>query len=135
MKAARVSDRDILYFYSIKIRSILEYACPVFNSMMTQEDCSRIERIQKIVFKVILREKYRNYSQAGIYLNTLTLKERRSKLCLNFALSCLKSDKFSQWFVPTPPSEYNLRTQEKFIMPFCRTERRKNSPIPYLDQN
>ena len=47
LKSAGVSDTDILYFFNIKIRSVLEYSVPVYTSMLTRENISDIERIKK----------------------------------------------------------------------------------------
>ena len=54
LKKAGVPEPDILHFFNIKIRSVLESNCQVFHSMLTQEDTDDIERIQKIVVKIIL---------------------------------------------------------------------------------
>ena len=53
----------------MKIRSILEYAAPVFTSMLTQKNISDIERIQKSAVKVILKDKYTSYKKALSELN------------------------------------------------------------------
>ena len=34
LKTANVSNSDIFYFYTMNIRSVLEYAAPVFSSML-----------------------------------------------------------------------------------------------------
>ena len=91
LKTAGVSNDDIFHFFIMKIRSVLEYAAPVFTSMLTESDKSDIERIQKIVFKIILGQDYIDYEQSCILMKTSTLQARRQNLSLRFALSCLKS--------------------------------------------
>ena len=75
LKSAGVSDDDIFHFYSMKIRSVLEYAAPVFTSMLTSQDICDIERIQKIVLKVILGDSYSSYESACSRLTTISLEE------------------------------------------------------------
>ena len=86
LKKSGVPDDDILYFYFMKIRSVLESSCVVFHSMLTQEEINDIERLQKIVFKIILDYKYSDYHQACLHLNVQSLQLRRVKLSLNFGL-------------------------------------------------
>ena len=132
LKSAAVSDDDILHFFEIKIRSVLEYAAPVFTSMLTVENITDIERIQKITLKVILNDRYENYEQACNFMNTSSLESRRKVLSLNFALKCLKSDQHKHIFKRRIFPYYKLRNIKSFEEPFCHTERYKSSPLPYL---
>ena len=52
LKSADVSDDDIYYFYCMNIRSVLEYSAPVFSSMLSLNDKSDLERIQKLSLKL-----------------------------------------------------------------------------------
>ena len=45
LKSANVKNEDILHFFNEKIRSVLEFAAPVFSSMLTKENIVDIERI------------------------------------------------------------------------------------------
>ena len=76
LKSAGVSDEDILLFYAMKIRSVLEYAAPVFTSMLTAQHILDIERIQKIVLKVILGPHYNSYEHALNYLAINSLEDK-----------------------------------------------------------
>ena len=78
--------------YSKEIRSILELAVPVWHSGLTRQQSTDIERIQKIAFRLILKENYINYSIACEALGTQTLYERRIKLCKNFASKNFQSN-------------------------------------------
>ena len=137
LKANGISNEDILYFYSIKIRSILEYSCPIFQPMITQENRDDLERIQKIVLKILLGPAYKTYPDACQQFDIDSLEDRRSTITLNFALKCSKSEKFSALFPLNPQQKYEQRTAkeekfEKFRVPFCNTERYRKSPIPYM---
>ena len=100
--------------------------------MLTLQNISDIERIQKIALKVILDEKYQNYDQACAVMNTQSLEVRRKNLALNFALKCLKSDQHKHLFKQRTSTYYELRKLKAFEEPFCRTQRYKSSPLPYL---
>ena len=64
LKSAGVKEDDILYFFNMKIRSVLEYCAPIFTSMLNAENIYDIERVQKIALQEILYERYGNYDQA-----------------------------------------------------------------------
>ena len=132
LKSAGVSDADILLFYTMKIRSVLEYAAPVFTPLLTAKHISDIERIQKIVLKVILGPRYITYQQASLSLSIISLELRRRQLSLNFALACLKNPQHNHLFKERKSTYYNLRNIRSFEEPFCFTKRYSCSPIPYL---
>jgi hypothetical protein len=132
LKSAGVNDDDIFHFYSMKIRSVLEYAAPVFTPMLTSQDTSDIERIQKIVLKVILGDRYSSYDSACSLVSTITLEDRRKQLSLKFAMACLKSPQHKHLFKQRISTYYKLRKLKSFEVPFCHTERYFSSPIPYL---
>ena len=127
LKKAGVPDPDILHFFFVKIRSVLESNCPVFHSMLTEDNKDDIERIQKIVLRIILDEKYISYENACSLMNIETLDDRRTHLCLSFALKCLKNNKFEDLFEQNKPGMH-----EKFNVPFAHTSRYLDSPKVYL---
>ena len=104
LKSAGCGTTDLLYVYMSLIRSILETACPVFQPLLTEGDKDKIERVQKIVLKIILGEKYQSYEQACLDVKLDTLKARRIQLCLNFGLKCLSNSKHKTLFPKTPPT-------------------------------
>ena len=130
LKKAGVSNEDILHFYYMKIRSVLETNCAVFHSMLTQDDTNDIERVQKIVLRVILDEKYVDYHHACIFLNVQNLQVRRIKLSLNFGLKCLTSEKFKHLFKLN--THTSIRNPDRFDVPFAHSSRYFNSPKLYL---
>ena len=93
LKLAGVSDKDLSDFFIIKMRSVLECACPVFHSLLTIENSDDIERVQKNVVYMILADRFSSYSEGLEYLGLESLKKRREDLCLAFALKCLYSTK------------------------------------------
>ena len=50
---AGVSTKDIITAYCSVIRSVLEYACPVWHPGLTKAQSEDLERVQKRCFKII----------------------------------------------------------------------------------
>ena len=123
---------DILLFYTMKIRSVLEYAAPVLTPMLTAKHISDIERIQKIVLKVILGPLYITYEEASLSLSIVSLESRRRQLSLNFALACINSPQHNHLFKERKSTYYQLRNTRSFEEPFCYTKGYSYSPISYL---
>ena len=96
---------DLLDVYKLFIRSIIEYCSVVYHSRLTEEQSTKIERIQKTCLKVILREMYIDYQSALEMTGLDTLKSRRLKRCLNFSLKSIKHSNHQKMF---PSSESNL---------------------------
>ena len=65
---APISDLKIVYLTFI--RSLCEQSSSVWNSSLTMENKQDIERIQKVPFKIFMKEQYKNYHNA---LNILDL--------------------------------------------------------------
>ena len=114
----------------MKIRSVLEFSAPVFFSMLTSQNIHDIERVQKIVLRIILDDQYEDYHQACLVLNVQNLQSRRTKISLSFALKCLTSDKHKQLFKLNENT--NIRNPDKFDVPFANTTRYLKSPKLYL---
>ena len=64
------------------IRSILEYAAPVWHPGVTIEQSILLESVQKRVFKIILPD--HDYESALVSLKISNLKDRREHLTKSF---------------------------------------------------
>ena len=95
----------------------------VFSSMLTAENVTDIERIQKIVLKVIMSDQYQSYDQACQLLGTIPLENGRKLLSLKFALACLKSPQYRHHFKQRLSPYYKLRKIKSFEEPFCHSQR------------
>ena len=82
---------DLMDVYHKQVRSIIEYAVPVWHSSITGEERLQLERVQKSAFHIILGDQYSSYRSALKVLGSETLFERRRKLCLKFANKSAKS--------------------------------------------
>ena len=131
-KALGATREQLLTVYTLRIRSTLEFACPVFHGSLTKDQSQRVEMIQKKAFAIILGQNYLSYENALITLSHERLDTRRESNCLNFALKCTKSDQHSSMFPINTNFRENMRYVKKFLEPSCRTSRHFMSPIPYM---
>ena len=131
LKNLGASIDDLVDVYSKQIRSILEYAVPVWHSSLTGQQRLDLEIIQKSAFSIILGDDYRSYRVALKSLNMETLQSRRVKLCSKFATKSSKSTKFSRWF-KVKDKAFNTRQKKKYCEVYSRTVRFERSPIPFL---
>ena len=131
-KALGATREQLLMVYILRIRSTLEFACPVFHSSLTKDQSNKIEMIQKKAFAIILGQHYQSYENALDTLNQDRLDIRRDSICLNFALKCTKSSQHYSMFPINTNFRENMRYVKKFLEPSCRTSRHFKSPIPYM---
>ena len=63
--------------------------------MLTEDQSNDLERVQKAAVKTVLQKskKSENYQKCLDFLQLDTLKNRRQKLCLQFAQKCQKNIK------------------------------------------
>ena len=113
LKNLGASVDDLVVVYSKQIRSILEYAVPVWHSFLTGQQPLDLERIQKFAFSIIVGDDNRSYRVALKSLNMETLQSRRVKLCSEFATKFSKSTKFSRWF-KVKDEAFNTRQKKKY---------------------
>ena len=126
------SHDQLLKVYQTRVRSTMEFAAPVFNSGLTQEQSRQIEMVQKKAFAVILGQQYTSYEAALSTLNQERLDRRRLDLSYKFALKCTQSDRHSSMFPPNPTFRPNMRHPKPFKEYQCHTSRYFSSPIPAL---
>ena len=85
--------------------------------------------------RIISNKFYDNYEDALDIVNLQKLDDRREELCLNFAKKCLENEKTKGIF-PLTENKHNMKQikSEKYVVNFARTERLKNSAIPYMQR-
>ena len=132
LKKLGASTNDLLDLYHKHVRSILEYAAPVWHCSLTGEDRLKLERVQKSALHIILGQRYDSYRAAMKKTGSKTLFERRRKICLKFAQKSLKNEKFCKWFKVNKSETSTRQEQMKFHEVYYRTDRYKKSPICYL---
>ena len=102
----------MIWIWFIYTKSILEYSAVVWHSSLSQNNISDIERVQKSVLKIILKERYKDYESALKDLNLESLSKRREMLCLKFAKKSLKLQNFKNMF-PLNNKKLHIMKQRK----------------------
>ena len=121
---------DLFNVYTKEIRSLLEFAVPVWHSSLTRKQSTSIEAVQKLAFRIILRNRYTDYFHACATFETETLEQRRHKLCINFAKKNVKSEHCLFTF---PTHTVNLRQRKQKVNEFkFNTRRFQRSSLPFL---
>ena len=95
--------------YQTRIRSILEFASPVFHSSLTKEQSKLIESTQKKALAIILGRNYNCYEYALSFLGLDRLDSRREKPCYSFALKCTRSVRQRSMFPLNTNFQPNMR--------------------------
>ena len=128
-----LNQQFILDVYIKEIRSILEYCVPLWNGGITQKESQKIENVQKIVMRILLKDQYNSYTEACRYFKIEKLHTRREKLCLNFAQKEYK--KHNSNIFKKMTSKSSRPSNKKLVLePLSRTERHYRSAIPYLSR-
>ena len=131
---------DLLYVYLTVLRPVLDFAAPTYHSLLTATQTDELECLQRKAFKIIYNSNL-SYSEALAVSNVETLKDRRQKLTLNFALRTENNPRYSDgWFPKKPQTNYITRNIRPYLEVLPRTERMKRNPITYMrrilnDQN
>ena len=123
----------LLTLYHWFLRTILEYAAPVWHAGITREQANKIERIQKRCFRIILKDAYTSYEEALVLLGQESLHQRREMLTLRLARSMLRSPVHRGLLPPTLGAIHGRNTRHRGrLQPVrCRTERYRKSFVPY----
>ena len=124
---------ELINIYILYVRSVVEQSAVVWHSSITKGEQRDLERTQKVALRIILKDSYTSYPEALKLSGLDTLSERRSKLCLNFAKKCTKSEKTSEMF-PLNTKVVNTRNHEQFNVTKARTDRLAKSAIPYMQR-
>ena len=130
MKRLGFDPFTIFETYAKEIRSLLEYAAPVWHSSITKKQSAKIEAIQKHAFRLILSDRYQNYNHACTHFGVATLAQRRETICLRFARKNLNSpNSFFERIIPARVTRQKPNLVKEYK---CRTKRFHRSPLPFL---
>ena len=126
---------DMRNLYILYVRSILEQSCVVWNSSLTCENSSDLERVQKAAVRIIMGKNFENYEDALVRVNLPKLSDRRNELCLKFAKKCTQNEKTQSMFpLKRKFHEMEIRNSEEYQVNHANTERMKKSAIPSMQR-
>ena len=118
-----------MLFYITCIRSILEYACPVFHRALPGYLSKDLERLQKRALRIIYPGM--SYNQALEFSGLPTLFKRREEISSKLFNEVVgdPGHTLHKLLPPKNPANYFLRRNRDFALPLCKTDRCKKSFI------
>jgi hypothetical protein len=124
------SQQEMVHLWKVFCLSVLEQSCVLWDSGLTNENVTDLERTQKTFTKLVLEEDYRTYKEALITLGLCSLQDRRKALTLRFIKQSLADGHFTDLF-PKRKFQHNMekRQKEEFQVFRAHTSRYQNSPI------
>ena len=126
LKRSQVTPEELMLFYITCIRSILEYASPVFHRALPGYLGEDLERLQKRALRIIYPGM--SYNQALEFSGLPTLFKRREEISSKLFNEVVgdPGHTLHKLFPPKNPSNYSLRRNQDFALPSCKTDRCKN---------
>ena len=134
LKRAKLSNSDLIQVYQSLVRSVVEYACPVWHPGLTVDQAKLLETIQSRALKIIFPED--RYDDALQKSHLQTLENRREELCQSFLKKISNpSDKLN--YLLQVRNQRNLRTKShsQYFIPKFKTERFRKTFLPYVLSN
>ena len=129
----------MLHFFKTVIRSLLEYACPVWHNSLTNEQSDQIESIQKRALEIICGSSTMDYEQMCLLCNLPSLSERRVTLCKKlYGKYVLSSTSCLHYLLPSCRDTNliaKLRNANIYTTPTVWTDRFQKSFIMYAADN
>jgi len=127
---AGINDSDIIHVYIAIIRSVLEYACPVWHPGLSKAQSNEIERVQKRCLRIIYPSL--TYIQALSISGLNTLLARRDNITCD--LFCEIKDESHPLHSLLPKREITsiiVRNSYPFTIPITKVTRYGRGFIPY----
>ena len=130
LRRACLNQIDMCRYYVACIRSVLEYACQVFHGGLTKEQSEMLESIKKRAVRII--SPGLSYSDALVFFNLQSFLNVDKKLCLNLFTQIRNPSHMLNHLLPAPrETKYSLQNSKELYPPKCKTNRYKNSFIPW----
>ena len=134
LKRAAVSVNDMVTYYTVTIRPIMEYCCQVWHSRLTRSQTELLESVQKRALRIIHSSSHLtdDYSSLLQLSKLETLTARRYRMCMKlFCQMQSENHKLFPLLAPYANVDRHTRVSKDFKLPVCRTNRLKDSFIPF----
>jgi hypothetical protein len=120
LKALGASTEDLLKVLRAQVLSVLQFAIPVWSTLISTSEAAQIESVLKTGLYLIYGPRYKSFKWGLKEAGMLDMKSQRNKILKKFIYNCLRSDKFSTWF---------SRTENK-TGPQTRSKISRFKPVP-----
>ena len=136
LKRCSVSVDDLLHYYKSVIRPTIEYACPVWQSGLTNEQRDRLESLQRRALQLL--SKSHDCELNCVIYDIEPIAVRLDNLARQFFYKLCRSDDCINYLLPNKrPNELLDRLRQPNSLPgiLCKTNRfYKSLFIPYAIQ-
>ena len=130
LRRSGLDENALRHYYCSVIRSVVEYACPLWFTGLTLEQQQSIERIQRRAIGSILPGL--PYEHALNLLSIPRLSDRLTDICKRYYQKIKKNEhRLNHLLTPAPAHQYQLRNKFKYALPKVKTERSKKFIINY----
>ena len=124
------NNRELLDVYNKQIRSILEFAVPVWSGSITGLESDKIERVQTSLCAILLGHKYGDYKDALLRLGLDSLSSWRINITRKFAHSSSLHPNFQNWFKAKDKNAPDTRSKKnKYLEVNANKSGLRNGPI------
>ena len=130
LKRSNAPAVDIVAYYHACIRSVMDYACPLFYNALPKYLQDDLERIQKRAMAIVFPSL--TYGDALASAGLETIQDHQRTLTMNFFNQIVRDTKSKLHSILPEINEndrYELRKRRKFIVPLAKTKRFSNSFI------
>ena len=132
LKKWGMKENDLLHFYTVFIRPILDFAVPTYHSQLTQDQASQIEQVEAVSMQIIFGNLI-SYETVLAHGKIEEHRKRREKIVEKFVKKALSNPNFGErWFPPNETVDYDLRNRKEYHEEISRTKRHFNSPIQHM---
>jgi hypothetical protein len=130
LKKTKMPASEIIKVYTTLVRPLLEYACQVWHGGLTDQQVTLLESIQERVMKMAYP--CLTYQESLSECDLPTLQVRRDLCCRTLFNSMCHSDhRLNHLLPPKRQSQYDSRSTQIYVLPRVKTNRFKNSFVPF----
>ena len=112
LKALGASEQDLVKVLRAQVLSVLQFASPAWSTLITAHKSARIESVLKTGLFLVYGHRYECFSWALREANMSRLEDQRTRHFEKFTQSCLKKNKFQNWFVRMKDSTDGVVTRK-----------------------
>ena len=128
LRNAGIPNLDLLSLYKSMVRPVIEFAAPVYHTLLTATQRGELDRLQARALKIVFGWNT-SYKTALECSGTPRVEERTRDLFNRFAVKAAASSRFKRWFPLNKDSIHYTRTREKYYVPSTKTTRLLKNPI------
>jgi len=134
LRRTKCTERDLLSYYVATIRSVVEYASPIYHAGLTKQQRDDIEGTQRRALRLIYPDK--SYDEALNDSNLQSLDARRHDACKDLFSQLQNSTHRLHKLLPDAcKTDYNLRSKRRFSASNVNTKRQCSEFINYCLAN